>query len=317
MRGKETPPVLKLLVLALPIVAVVLVSGCTGGGSGIATGPGITILNWEPDYSSVESGDDVQLRLQIQNQGGERAENVRALLTVLTFGGNEWLLRGTSGSPEVMLEDYMLPPNPRYGTEGEKKDYIWYLTAPQLPEGLTQTYTPGVRVFYDYVTTATKPITIVNDNELRHLEDTGGSLPSQPSQYSGGPLAVTVTTGAHIKVGDYGHSFPITIHIENTGGGIPYWGAQQSMLYGISEDEEYMVRLGIQLPPGVIFETCQEYSGTVGQAVQLWKGRSADISCKLAIPSPPPVAQEGTVTLFVYYSYAIDRSTSITVKGIR
>ena len=113
MSLKETPPILKLLVLILPIAAVVFVSGCTTGGIG-ASGPGIVVLNWEPDHSSVESYDDVQLRLKVQNQGGEEAYNVRALITVLTFGGDEWLLRDKA--PEVFIADYMIPPNPRYNT---------------------------------------------------------------------------------------------------------------------------------------------------------------------------------------------------------
>ena len=312
MSLKETPPILKLLVLILPIVAVMFVSGCTTPTG--ASGPGIVVLNWEPDHSSVESYDDVQLRLKVQNQGGEEAYNVRALITVLTFGGDEWLLRDKA--PEVFIADYMIAPNPRYSTQGETQELIWYLTAPVLPEGITQTYSPGVRVFYDYLTTAVKPVTVVSEDALRQLQDTGGSLPTGPSQFSGGPLSVTVTTGKHIKVGDNMiREFPITIYIENTGGGIPYWGGQQSMVYGIPEQEEYWVNLAVQLPPGLEFATCQEYSGA-GSPVQLFKGRTAEVTCKLAIPTPPPVAQEGTIKLELLYSYAIDRSTSITVKGI-
>lgn len=314
MSLKETPAILKLLVLIIPIAGVMFVSGCTTPGVG-SSGPGLVVLNWEPDHSVVESYDDVQIRLKMQNHGGEEAYNVRAMLTVLTFGGDEWVLR--NGAPEVFVADYMVPPNPRYNTEGETQELIWYLNAPVLPEGITQTYSPGVRVFYDYLTTAVKPITVVSEDALRQLQDTGGSLPTGPSQHSGGPLSVSVTTGKHIKVGDkLIREFPITIYIENTGGGIPYWGATQSMsYYGIPEEEEYWVNLAIQLPPGLEFATCQEYSGS-GSPVQLFKGKSAEVTCKLAIPVPPAVAQEGTIKLNVEYSYAIDRSTSITVKGV-
>ena len=67
MIGKETPSALKLLVLILPVAAVIIVSGCTGTGTGIATGPGVAILDWAPDHASVESGDEIQLRLQVQS----------------------------------------------------------------------------------------------------------------------------------------------------------------------------------------------------------------------------------------------------------
>ncbi len=321
MIGKETPSVLKLLVLVLPIAAVMFVAGCTTP-SGIAMGPGVAILDWAPDHASVESRDEVQLRLQIQNQGGEQADNVRALLTVITFGDDEWIFGGIQSQPYQPLSDYLISPNPRYGTDGEKAEYIWYLYAPKLPEGITQTYSPRVRIFYNYMTTAVKPVTIVNDDELRHLTDIGGSLPSQASQHSGGPLSVSVVTGKHIKIdSDSGNKvFPITIHIENTGGGIPYWVSSIFNEYTIPEDKEYKINLGMQLPPGLAFaDECANYAsagGPSGSVVQLWKGRSADLTCKLLITHPPAVAQEGTIKLYLYYGYAIDRSTSITVKGI-
>jgi hypothetical protein len=318
MPGKETASVLKLLVLILPIAAIILISGCTTGGGGGVAGPGIVILNWEPDYSSVESRDDVQLRLKIKNQGGEQADSPRALLTGMTFGGDEWLL--IYGTEEESLKPYLLPRNPRYGTEGEEVTFIWELSAPLLPEGITQTYQPGVRIFYDYVTTGVKPITLVNENELRHLVDIGGTLPTQASQHSGGPLAVTVVTGKHIKVVEERRkTFPITIHIQNTGGGIPYWVGQGSMLYGIPEESEYRVLLAVSLPPGLGFVTCSEYAGTgsgQGSYIQLWKGRDADITCELEILTMPPVSQEGTIKFYLTYGYAIDRSTSVTVKGL-
>lgn len=323
MIGKKSPSASKLLVLILPIAAIIIVSGCTGTGTGIATGPGVAILDWAPDHASVESRDEVQLRLQIQNQGGEQADNVRALITVISFGDDEWIIGGMQPQPSQSLSEYLISPNPRYGTDGEKTEYIWYLNAPKLPEGITQTYSPRVRVFYNYMTTAVKPITIVNDDELRHLADTGGSLPSQASQHSGGPMSVSVVTGKHISIDSNSGNkvFPITIHIENTGGGIPYWAGSVYNDFTIPQDKEYMVNLGIHLPPGLSFaDECADYAsmggGPSSSVIQLWKGRSADITCKLVIDRAPAVAQEGTVKLYLYYGYAIDRSTSITVKGI-
>jgi len=114
MIGKETPSALKLLVLILPVAAIIFVSGCTTGPTGIATGPGIVILDWAPDHASVESGDEVQLRLQVQNQGGEQADNVRGLITVISFGEDEWNFGGMQSYPYQLLGDYLISPNPRY-----------------------------------------------------------------------------------------------------------------------------------------------------------------------------------------------------------
>ena len=76
MKTKNTRIMYLLPVL---LVFVLLVSGCTSGGGG--TGPGVVILNFEPDFSSVESQDDVKLYLKIQNQGGMEAKEVEAELT--------------------------------------------------------------------------------------------------------------------------------------------------------------------------------------------------------------------------------------------
>lgn len=319
MRGNGSQSVLKLLVLLLPIVAVVAISGCTTGtGTGQASGPGIVILNWEPDHASVESDDDVQLRLKIKNQGGEQANFVSAVLTGITLGGDEWYPK--TGNLEVPIKTVMLPPNPRYGTEGEEATFIWELQAPILPEGITRTYTPGVRVLYDYTTTAVKPITLVNENELRRLIDTGGSIPTQPSQHSGGPLSVSVVTGRYIKVSESKMQIvPITIHIENTGGGIPYYYGYGASTYGIPEGDEYKVLLGIDLPPGLGFAgTCNEFGGTSftqGGTVLLWKGRNADVTCELQILNVPAFTEESSIKLYLTYGYAIDRSTTVSVKG--
>lgn len=320
MRVKDTQPMLKLLVLLLPILAVVMISGCTTPGGGQASGPGVVILAWEPDHTSVESDDDVQLRLKVKNQGGEQAEMVSAVLTGITLGGDEWFPK--TGNLEVPIQSILLPPNPRYGTEGEEATFIWELSAPLLPEGITRTYTPGVRVLYNYVTTAVKPITLVNEDELRRLIDTGGSIPSQPSQHSGGPLSVSVVTGKHIKVSnDNMQLVPITIHIENTGGGIPfYYGSTYgASVYGIPEEAEYYVSLAIELPPQLGFAgKCNEFGGTgftMGGNVLLWKGRSADVTCELNILSVPAFTEESSIKLYLAYSYAIDRSTMVSVKG--
>lgn len=315
---KDVPSVMKLLILILPVAALVFISGCTGTGGG-AAGPGVVILNWEPDFSSVESQDDVQFRLRVQNQGGEEAENVRAMLTMITIGGDEWQI--LSGAEEVDLKPYLLPPNPRYGTEGETTEEIWKLRAPTIPEGLPpSSYSVGIRVFYDYVTTAIKPITLVNENELRQITDRGGALPTHTGSHSSGPLSVTAVTGKYIKVSDDGRTktFPITIQVTNTGGGIPYYVGHGSMMYGIPEDSEYKVLLGINLPPGLGFVTCAEYDSTgsySGGEVQLWKGRDSDITCELMITNLPAVSQEGSIKFYLTYGYAIDRTTAVSVKG--
>jgi hypothetical protein len=318
MSAKEAP-MLKLMALVLPVLAVVLISGCVTGPTG--GGPGVIVLEWGVDNANVESRDDVQFRLSIQNQGGEEAQNVHAILTGVSFGLDEWMLM--QGSEYELLETSMVPPNPRYNTEGQTSEFIWHLEAPMLPEGITQTYTPGVRVMYDYVTTAVKPITLVNEDELRHIMDIGGSLPTQAGTHSNAPISVNVITGTSIKTSNddpLRRSFPITITITNSGGGIPYMYGQGYLSQGITEDIEYMALMAIQLPSGLGFAgDCGKYSGSgpyQGQPIQLWRGSEKKVTCELLIQNPPAVSTQETIKIWLSYGYAVDKATTVNVKGV-
>lgn len=290
-----------IALLAISLLLVVTISGCTGGGPTISTGPGVVILNWEPDFTSVESGEQLNLRIRIQNQGTETAEDVIAILSGINQ--NEWDV----SNMEIDFGN-LLPPNTQYGTEGEMAEDFFSLEAPELPEGITQQYTPRIRIIYNYLTSATKPITLVNENELRRMLDEGEMLPSGPTQYSSGPLSVTVNTGSHIRALERDRkAFPITIRIQNVGGGVV-----SSM--GSVEDD-YRVKLKIELPPGLGLETCREFDGS-GDYITLWKGQSKDMTCELEIEDTPTISEEKTIILTLEYDYYVDATTSVTVKGL-
>jgi hypothetical protein len=150
------------LLLLIPILGTVLISGCITGGGGPTFGNGVVILNWEPTFSQVDSGDKLQLRLRVQNQGEAVAANVNPVLAGIDT--SEW---ATSTASSFITNSNLLPPDRVQGTSGEIREKIFDLTAPRLPKGTTQQYSPQVRVFYDYRTTAIKTITLVNENELK------------------------------------------------------------------------------------------------------------------------------------------------------
>jgi hypothetical protein len=297
MKTKKT-----MLGYSLPVllILILLVSGCTTAGGG--TGPGIAILAFEPDFSSVESNDDVKLYLRVQNQGGMEAENVEAELTGID--PTEWgvfvktKFLGSAGT--------MIPPRADYGTEGETDTATWEHQAPNLAGTLTQTYNPSVRVYYTYQTVATLPVTLVDEDELRRLIQMGQSLPTRDTVYTAGPLSVNIITGKYIKsTDDWGRTFPITIHIANIGPGSP-----GSKLKGFDQ-EDYPVDVRINLPNGLgTAGDCQTY-----QRIDLWKGRYYDLTCDLRITRAPSIAEERTIEVRLEYDYHLDASTAVTVTG--
>jgi hypothetical protein len=303
-------PFLKGILAAFPILAIIAISGCITGTTGGATGPGIVITKWEPDFSYLESGQLLTLDLDVQNQGGEEAVDVEAVLTGIDL--DEWDVESGSRTQEDMHD--LSPANPEYNTQGETDTAQWVLEAPDLPEGIEQTYNPQIRVYYEYKTTATKPILLVNENELRRLAQSGQSLQTQAGQYSGGPLSITVTTGSQIRAPENRDpSFPITIVLENTGGGVIL--KKNSGRQDADQEDDYIVELSIELPSGLSMESdCSEFRSR-GE-VKLSGGRQRSITCDVEFNNPPDIAEQKTIQILAEYDYYIDRTTSVTVKGV-
>ena len=83
----------KYTLLVLPVLAVVLMSGCVSGPAAGALGPGVVITDFKPDFTTVNSGDSVKLQLKLQNQGEVRAENAVAQIAGIDL--SEWGTMGT------------------------------------------------------------------------------------------------------------------------------------------------------------------------------------------------------------------------------
>lgn len=302
MKGKHSPN-LKFLLLLVPLLGTVLISGCTNT-TGPTFGNGVTILNWEPTFSSVESGDSLQLRIRVQNQGEVTARNVNALLTGINV--DEW---GFGTGNAIMLYD-LSPPDRVQNTAGQIKDSTFNLVAPRIPKGTQQQYSPQVRVFYEYKTTAIKSITLVNENELRRLQDQGKTLSSTDTKTSAGPLKVTVNTGKFIKAREtgsyYTNTFPITIDIQNTGGGVVG-------RYNIPQDD-YKVNVKIEFPSRLTNVDCGTF---LGNYITLWKGQDASISCNVRISSPPIASEDENIKITLDYGYFTDSKTTVTVTGVQ
>lgn len=304
MKGKKFLKNQKVLLLILPLFAVVAISGCTGTGTtGPTFGNGLTVLNWEPTSSSLESGDNLQLRLRIQNQGELTAQDVNAVITGIV--PDEWGITMSQAS----FGD-MAPPNRVQQTAGEIKQEMFDATAPNLPKGTSQQYTANVRVFYTYRTTASKLVTVVNDEELKRLQDQGKTLSSQDTVSSAGPLKVTINTGKFLKTKDTGISFsrtfPITIDIQNTGGGVV---STQG-----NPDNDYKVRFAVEIPSRLDID-CANSGSFLSNVITLWKGQTATITCNVRINTPPVSSEDDNIKAVLDYDYYTDSSTTIAVTG--
>jgi len=303
--------------LLVPLAAVVMISGCTTGDtSGVSFGNGVIISGWEPDFSSVDSKEPVSLQLKVQNTGRADAENVRA--QIININMDDWGT-GFSWTGDEKEFGTMIAPDAKSNTPGQTETYMWNLEAPELPEGMEFTYEPMVRISYDYKTKAAKPITLVTTEELRRLVQRGMTLSGETTTYTEGPLSVEIRTGNFVKTGEIDQEFPIYILITDIGGGfvIPSsgsWGSGWGS-WG-SEDERAPVEMTLTLPDRMSLSSeGSEYCSQSGETIELWKGKTAEITCTVSVDDPPDVREESLLQVELGYTYSTDSSTSIKVIG--
>jgi hypothetical protein len=307
----------KSLTILLILSLVVFVSGCTGTGNTVSYGKGVIIENFESDLGSlaVESGDDVGLLLRIQNQGELEAGDVEAELYNVDL--SEWGT-GFSWTGEKKDLGNLLAPDPRTNTEGETQTVQWYLEAPDLPKNTERTYTPYVRVYYDYKTNAQKPVTLVDDEELRRLIQQGKTLPGGITDTSAGPFSVEIKTGDFIKTQRTDDPFPLNIFITND-----LWESGGSVIEGTGffggfgfDSFQYPVRVTITLPPGIsLTGEGSDGCSTSGEWINLWKGKTAELTCEIRIDDPPDVREEKFIEVELEYRFYTDSSTTVKVIG--
>ncbi|MBL7205967.1 MAG: hypothetical protein ISS36_00030 [Candidatus Aenigmarchaeota archaeon] len=308
------------VLVPISIIVVILVSGCTGigGGSG---GDGVVILDFKPDFSTIYSGEAIKLQLRAQNLGEIDAENVEVELAGIKL--SDW---GGSG---IVFEKKNLgkiipydPSNP--DVPGGVRTTEWVLGAPSLEKGLQWTYTPIAMLSYDYKTRATKSITIVEQDELRRITQQGGSLPSQPTVVTKGPIGIEIRTGNYVKTssrftqGRTYDIFPIYVKITNNGAGTGGTVVRDGFA-GFVDDFDYPVEIKITPASGTSFA----YSGAFGEddcstgtiTVDLWQGREKEITCELQVDETPSYREEGLITIETGYRYQTRASTHVKVFG--
>jgi len=299
---------MKFLILLLPILAVVAVSGCTSGG-GIGTGNGIVIEVFEPTLSSVYSDQEVGLILKIENRGEARAEDIYAEIFGINI--NDW-----NADEQKNLDD-LLGVDSLNNVLGGTRQVQWTdMRAPQLTEGQIFTYRPKVRVSYDYATSAIKPITIVDKDEIIRLIQEGESIPSGITTYTSGPLSVAITTGQYV-IGDFQSDYTFNLHIRITD---LWWGSNGRVVYddygGYGDsDDLYPFEIMIDLPDDLDFRSYTPGCSSGWDDMSLATDGTAEITCELEVSDAPDIMVDDLIRVDLRYRFAVDASTTIKVTG--
>lgn len=312
---------LKFLLLLSVTGILVASSGCTfptdGTGGG---GPGLVIEEFATPFTTIESGEDVNLHLEVRNQGdynGLFGTGAHAVVELMQIDPLEW---GILPAPIIDLGT-LLVPDIESQTQGGLKTADWQLIAPPLERGQRQTYTIASRVFYEYETKARKGVQFVTSEEMRRMIQNGQTFTSDPTTYTAGPINVEITTGNIVKATDWTNArFQLQIRITNAGNGqirgrnypiaieviYPQWimpvegFCPSQTLWGVPEY--------FDVPPGLV--------PPVGNFIYVWDGRTTDVTCEFEIVQPPSSMTKGNFEVNLGYIYSVDATTQVTVKGI-
>ena len=274
-------------------VMLVISSGCVnlGGVSTTATfDNGVVIQNFEPELSSVYSGEDVRLQMKIKNLGSFDASGDA------TIDLSEWGC-GSSGAAQKTFS--LLPPNAERGTEGGEAVILWTCTAPDIAEGLTVPYEARAQVEYPYQSVSSKTITLLPTSDLIALNNAGKPLPSEDETQSHSPVRVDVVVKGPIRISENNGQviFPVTLKITNVGGGIVQDG---------------LIDLEVEKTTGAItnMKDCDQ------QNLPLWRGQSQTVTCEMTANKVTSMTQARIVATATY-TYVISSSARIVATGTK
>jgi hypothetical protein len=294
------------------LTSIVVISGCIGQGEKVPTGSGIIIKDFYFDYTPIYVNDTIGLNLELQNLGG-----VKGYINKITIFGVDWKYGGSGalvwGVPQG--EDFVLnetsaelpvslaPPDPTTGFEGEIWSWNWFLQAPGGLKSPT-TFDFQVRVEYNYSTTYTGTIRIIDSDYLRTLpEDERNKLIQEggvvESTVTSGPLSVSAASGRHFIVQTTGDKRAIRFKVSNIGGGFPFI---ENTTKGL-----YQVRITDNM---TLFDCDSEF--------RMSRGKTGWFKCYIQVPSKGEFVNklDKKFSVKLVYDYYVDSATSVTVNPI-
>lgn len=283
----------KLLPIFL-LMAAVFISGCVSDS--VEKGNGVAIKDFEPDFPTVKSGDEIDFDLRIKNTGSLVAENIE----VQILGIEEW--------PEYLnpglCEEFSLLPPSESGIEGQSKACRFTYRAIEISPGLSIKYEPTARVFYDYSTTTIHGITIYSKNELRTLQDQGRALPTEMTSTSRGPVSVKLSTKQSIVASEDSVTFPLEIEVENIGGGVACTPNNCKL-----SEKWNSLELRLLLGKDMI-------SDCTTIELSLYRGAKNSVTCQVTATRLPVFGfSKRQIEAKAAYDYFIEKTTEITVEG--
>jgi hypothetical protein len=293
------------LLLAVPVILVVIMSGCTAPGLSTGTGSGVVIEAFEPDFTNVYINEPVNFQIRVRNTGSFDTPGGK----IRVLGLDDW-----AGEISDITVPGLIAPDATMGTAGESFSTTVTVNAPSVSQGLSVDYKPSIRVAYGYASDTAKSITLISQNELRAIQSRGSALPAETTSTSKGPIAVSITTKGPIRYWEDLNkvTFPLEIQITNGGGGVACVGGS-GRGDGCDKTDNWN-KVGLRIRGVDLEDECSGY-GDVSTDVSLWRGQSNTITCQASFDVSELLGPtQKVVKAETVYSYFIDASTAVKVN---
>lgn len=278
---------IKSELVILFLFAIVFFSGCiittpTTGGNGVVI-ESFSVLGG----NEVQPNTPVTLSLTIRNTASGKAYGIAAELI-----GVPTDVSITSGATTQYIQD-LIGPLTVGGTttKGDSAQIFWTLVASE--KDVDVKYTLSTIVRYNYETQLSAQAKVVTQDYLYRTNEKS-EITSQ--SYNAGPISVKATMPS---ITSSGGEIPIIFEFNNQGSGSAY-------TYGAQPTIENLGRMQFTINgaycPG-------------GNEVRLPKGKGSNtVTCRLNTAGIRE-KQTYSITLNMMYSYILDSSTTLTVKG--
>ena len=291
----------KNITFILPLILIILASGCVSTQTG---GNGVDIIDFKTDFNEVSPGEQADFYLYTQNLGSVRAENLFAEILGLD---NTWKFKSQENCGTDGQRFSLMPPRPFYNTPGQEHLCKWSYYAPET-SGLTSTYEPIARLYYDYETTANIGVMLFSREEMIRLQNSGDTPTAHIITKSSSPIDVGVNIKSPIRVSGKTVTFSMELILTNLGSGTP---CIKNMCKETEGNNRNYLTMNINLGQGLSFD--EEDSCGEQINIALYK-KSNTILCKIMadlenIFTP----QQRTIDVKLDYSYFVSKELSISV----
>jgi len=271
---------MKKILIALLILGVVVLSGCTKSTASTGGSAGVVITSFVADPTVIQGGEEVYLLMDIQNKGGTKANSIEANIIGLPTGGSTgWIVQQTSPPPAELLP-------PEKGMEGESTTVEWTLKSPESQTDIDYPLEGAVKYRYDNQKTETL-VRLGNRDWLRSLPTDQRDQETQKqgqvsSSSQTGPISATIKAAAS--------GSRLILDIQNTGG-------------GVAENDKIII--------SVEGMTC---SGLTGE-VTLIRGKSKQLRCDpLGEPTQKEQWKNIRIDVTMGYNYIVKSPLVIKVE---